>query len=608
MLVITAETVAMVLFVWKKEKRTMGLSMTKSKAQLTRKTFFQSLWYLLAFYLAWPVFFAIYFLFMVPSNYWFFVTASILGPSQGLLNCIIFFHKRREALASTKLGRQMSSKFALAKQSSSAFFTKDNADGNPSKQWGRSNSASFFSKDKDAADSNARLWGRSSSSASFFKKQANAANDPLSLGSAKQGKASDPLAVGRRSEEEEAKEPERMDEDHSWREEAKMPEISRTHGSTQGGGSLWNQDHNIAENEENVTLDDVQAFPTVSFDPATSQPPRQTARRVSMHEDVVRRQSAVITKRVSVLLGIQDLDLNLSDEDEDEEIGQGHGRGPPSSEEISNNGGGVELGSGRRAGRRASLNPRWMRRASLTRSNITRRMTSLIPQIGDLDISDDDDDEDASRTRLSSENTLRDDTSETEPSIGRRASLNPHWLRRASLAGGNLTRRVTTLIPGIGELDFSDDDDDSNSHVSREFTLNDGTFETEPEQRSESLSSENDREQEANVIEGHGEDDNMHEIHAMYEDFVSMEVKNLHDEENLYREHNSVHEPDNAGNNNAVNRVPDIALQVVNAEEHLEESVISSGGPVEGEATEEEGVHDASELGNCEEPDALPSE
>jgi hypothetical protein len=51
---------------------------------MASRTFWQSLWFLLAFYLVWPVMFSTFVLEPNPRNYWFYVVGSVLGPSQGM--------------------------------------------------------------------------------------------------------------------------------------------------------------------------------------------------------------------------------------------------------------------------------------------------------------------------------------------------------------------------------------------------------------------------------------------------------------------------------------------------------------------------------------------
>lgn len=98
-LVITILTVLMVSFVVRQERKTMNRSMRRGKvSSLSSKTFWQSLMYLLAFYLVWPLMFASYLVWMGPDTYWLFMLASVLGPSQGLFNAIVFFHRKRGAL------------------------------------------------------------------------------------------------------------------------------------------------------------------------------------------------------------------------------------------------------------------------------------------------------------------------------------------------------------------------------------------------------------------------------------------------------------------------------------------------------------------------------
>ena len=63
--------------------RAKSLSSKKSADSMASRTFWQSLWFLAAFYIVWPVLFATFILPLVPQNFWCFVIGSVLGPSQG---------------------------------------------------------------------------------------------------------------------------------------------------------------------------------------------------------------------------------------------------------------------------------------------------------------------------------------------------------------------------------------------------------------------------------------------------------------------------------------------------------------------------------------------
>lgn len=119
---ITVATSMMVWYVRTQERKTMKMSMTKSVAKLTKKTFWQSLWYLMVFYLVWPISFATYLMWITPSNYWFYVVAAILGPSQGIGNALVFFNKKRATLKKMYAESALSTRFFTMENMKSARF------------------------------------------------------------------------------------------------------------------------------------------------------------------------------------------------------------------------------------------------------------------------------------------------------------------------------------------------------------------------------------------------------------------------------------------------------------------------------------------------------
>lgn len=62
---------------------------------LIRRTMWQSVWFLAAFYAVWPIQFAAMVIVAVPSSYWVYLVAALLGPLQGLLNAMVFFYRER---------------------------------------------------------------------------------------------------------------------------------------------------------------------------------------------------------------------------------------------------------------------------------------------------------------------------------------------------------------------------------------------------------------------------------------------------------------------------------------------------------------------------------
>jgi hypothetical protein len=84
-LVITILTIQLVHYVYKVDKRSKAKSFQKTAGKsMASRTFWQSLWYLGAFCLVWPVMFSTFVLEPTPHNFWFFIAGSVLGPSQGM--------------------------------------------------------------------------------------------------------------------------------------------------------------------------------------------------------------------------------------------------------------------------------------------------------------------------------------------------------------------------------------------------------------------------------------------------------------------------------------------------------------------------------------------
>ena len=62
--------------------------------RLTRKVFWQSFWYMMAFYVSQPVLFmAFYWKYGTPVDFWILVLSGFMSPSQGFLNSLIHFHR-----------------------------------------------------------------------------------------------------------------------------------------------------------------------------------------------------------------------------------------------------------------------------------------------------------------------------------------------------------------------------------------------------------------------------------------------------------------------------------------------------------------------------------
>lgn len=100
---ILAMTVIMVLFVLHvrsvyNRTRTRSMQSSIRGGSLASRTFWRSCWFLAVFYTVWPIQFVAYVVPTVPSNYWIYLTAAILGPLQGFLNAIVVFLRDRRLI------------------------------------------------------------------------------------------------------------------------------------------------------------------------------------------------------------------------------------------------------------------------------------------------------------------------------------------------------------------------------------------------------------------------------------------------------------------------------------------------------------------------------
>ena len=104
-LAMTVLTVIFVRHVQQVYRKTQSKSMHgkgqgkgSKRGSLASRTFWQSVWFLAAFYAVWPIQFAAFVVPTVPSNYWIYVLAAILGPLQGFLNALVVFSRDRESI------------------------------------------------------------------------------------------------------------------------------------------------------------------------------------------------------------------------------------------------------------------------------------------------------------------------------------------------------------------------------------------------------------------------------------------------------------------------------------------------------------------------------
>ena len=93
--VLTVVTVVICLFVYKKHRRVRKwVVRSNRKLSLTRKVFWQSVWYVMAFYLTLPcVLVTFYVDFKTQHHFWLLVVAAVLAPLQGLMNALIYFKR-----------------------------------------------------------------------------------------------------------------------------------------------------------------------------------------------------------------------------------------------------------------------------------------------------------------------------------------------------------------------------------------------------------------------------------------------------------------------------------------------------------------------------------
>ena len=95
--ILTAVTVMICLYVYKKHRRVRKWMVESNrKLSLTRKVFWQSFWYVMAFYLTLPcVLVTFYVEYKSQHDFWLLVVAAVLAPLQGLMNALIYFQRSR---------------------------------------------------------------------------------------------------------------------------------------------------------------------------------------------------------------------------------------------------------------------------------------------------------------------------------------------------------------------------------------------------------------------------------------------------------------------------------------------------------------------------------
>lgn len=104
MLLMTALMILFVRYIRATETTSRRQSLRRigepKRRSLASRTFWQSLYFLAAFYTVWPIQFVAFLVPLVERNYWIYLLAAILGPLQGFLNATVVFYRDREALNS----------------------------------------------------------------------------------------------------------------------------------------------------------------------------------------------------------------------------------------------------------------------------------------------------------------------------------------------------------------------------------------------------------------------------------------------------------------------------------------------------------------------------
>ena len=95
LLVLTATTVAICTKVYRQEKKAQRWMATQH-LKLTRRVFWQSFWYVIAFYMTLPfVLLTFYIPFTSPDDFWLLAVAAIVAPLQGFVNAFVYFKRSR---------------------------------------------------------------------------------------------------------------------------------------------------------------------------------------------------------------------------------------------------------------------------------------------------------------------------------------------------------------------------------------------------------------------------------------------------------------------------------------------------------------------------------
>lgn len=95
LVILTAITAAICRRVYRQQKKAQRW-LVRRNMTLTRKVFWQSFWYVMAFYATFPFLLLSYYMeFQTPDHFVIFIFAAFLTPLQGLMNSLVYFQRSR---------------------------------------------------------------------------------------------------------------------------------------------------------------------------------------------------------------------------------------------------------------------------------------------------------------------------------------------------------------------------------------------------------------------------------------------------------------------------------------------------------------------------------
>ena len=98
-LVVLAVATAVICYKVYQQQKKAKKWMANVSAKLSRRVFWQSFWYVMAFYMTLaPMLFTFYIEFESPQHYWLLVLAATLAPLQGFINFLVYFQRSRRKL------------------------------------------------------------------------------------------------------------------------------------------------------------------------------------------------------------------------------------------------------------------------------------------------------------------------------------------------------------------------------------------------------------------------------------------------------------------------------------------------------------------------------